>query len=179
MNEIWRDIIGFIWYYQASNYWRIRSLDREVVSWKLYTRISKWKILLPKIRKNWYLEVHLSINWKSQMWFVHRLVWAAFNDLPYNFFKWQKTKTLVCHSNDDKQNNNLKNLFIWTQKDNLNDMKNKWRRMAGYKLNPIKVKLIKLQIKMWEKQKLIAKHWNVTPWLISAINCWRIYKYIS
>lgn len=48
--EIWKDIPWYEWLYQASNMWRVKSLDRIVHNkWSWNTYGIKWKILKPWI----------------------------------------------------------------------------------------------------------------------------------
>jgi hypothetical protein len=50
--ETWKDISGFEGYYQASNYGRIKSLDREIPHPRLHKQFVKGQILSQSIAKN-------------------------------------------------------------------------------------------------------------------------------
>lgn len=69
------------------------------------------KILKPKVKKNGYLEVNLSLPGKNKMFYVHRLVAMTFiSDIPKGF--------AVNHIDGNKQNNELSNLEIVTYSQN-------------------------------------------------------------
>lgn len=155
----------------VSNLWRIRNID---------------KILRPYIKKNWYTEVHLYLNWKRKVTSVHRLVANCF--LWLNLFD---NKSYVCHKDDNPINNNVDNLFIWTAKDNMRDMINKWRDKNNFKIkNPNKWKflwnhksskrIIQLSvdwnfIKEWSCWLEVEKTLWINNWNISSCCRWR-YK---
>ena len=73
------------------------------------------KTLLPgKIPSTGYLHVSLSNKEvKGKHFYVHQLVWKAFNgEIPDGL--------VVCHVDTNPQNNNLENLCLMTHKENLN-----------------------------------------------------------
>ena len=118
--EIWKDIKGFEGLYRVSNLGRVKSLKR---SYRL-----KEKILKPLINKGYY-QVELCKNSKVRFYYVHRLVWEAFNgSIPENM--------QVNHLNEIKTDNRLENLNLMTAKENLN-----WgtrnERMAKSKSKPV------------------------------------------
>lgn len=115
IKERWKDILWYEWHYKISNYGNVIS-------------IKKWNKLL-KLQKgsNGYIYVNLSLRWKCKPLRVHRLVWQAFLWLDINFTDYN-TSMCVCHKDDDKSNNHISNLFLWSYKDNINDMINKWRK---------------------------------------------------
>lgn len=120
-SEIWKDIIWYEWLYQVSSLGRIKSL------WCNHCNNSKEKLLKLWNRK-WYKKVWLYKNKIYSEYSVHRLVAQVFLWLNIN-----DTKTLVCHKNDIKDDNRAENLFLWTHKDNTQDMLNKWRHISAYK----------------------------------------------
>lgn len=119
MKEIWIDIVEYEWKYQVSNKGNIKSLIKNRY--------------LKTYGQDGYKRVNL--NWKCYL--VHRLVYMSFNNLPL-MFKWQNTKTLVLHKNDNRDDNRLENLFLWNQTDNMRDMLKKWRRRT-WKTMKIKI----------------------------------------
>lgn len=115
--EIWKTIE---WYenYMVSNYGRIKSLSRFNSRTERILKLCK--------NKYWYLVCSL---WTKQFR-VHRLVASTFLWLDLNY-TWNN---LVCHKDDNKTNNHINNLFIWTHKDNAQDCVNKWRHSNQWKL---------------------------------------------
>lgn len=111
--EIWKDVQDFP-DYKISTFGRVESF--KFWRWK-----ATWIMSLVKNRKG-YLAVWLSNDKGIRMYRVHRLVAQAFLWLDIN-----DTKTLVCHRDDDVSNNHKDNLFLWTNKDNVDDMIRKWR----------------------------------------------------
>lgn len=101
--EEWKDIPDFECYYQASNFGRIRSLERLVNCKNGSKQTKKYKILKPVNLGNGYYRVHLSKDGKSRYWFVHRLVAITFipnqNNLPF-----------VNHKDENPANNSVWNL---------------------------------------------------------------------
>lgn len=71
MKEIWKDIPGYEGLYQASNMGNIRSLN--------YNHTGKPGNLAIKNTKAGYSRVHLCVNYKSKICWVHILVYSAFN----------------------------------------------------------------------------------------------------
>lgn len=59
-------------------------------------------------------------NGEKRNYLVSRLVYCTFNNLPVAYDKVNKNN-LICHKDDNPSNNNLDNLFIGTQKDNMQD----------------------------------------------------------
>ena len=108
-NEIWKDIKGFEGVYQASNLGRIKSLERINV---LGRRV-KEKILKPLITRKGYYLIGLYKNSIQKFYYVHRLVWIAFNgQIPEGYE--------INHLNEVKSNNRLENLNLVTHKENIN-----------------------------------------------------------
>src|SRR4051812_18523749 len=102
MKEIWKDIPNYKGIYQASNFGKIRSLDRKVLYSSGRTVNHKGMILTPYLTRNGYLQIELN-NRRKRRYLVHRLVWAAFNgDIP--------SKLEVNHKDTNKENNKLSNL---------------------------------------------------------------------
>lgn len=103
--EEWRDIKGYEGIYKISNLGRVKSFKRPY-------RV-KEKILKPLINRNGYYQVCLCKNSKAGLYYVHRLVWIAFNGQIIENMQ-------VNHINEVKTDNRLSNLNLMTQKENLN-----------------------------------------------------------
>ena len=112
-NEIWKDVLGYEGLYQASNLERVKSLSRSK-KWKNDSLASvKEKILKPSITRNGYYQVVLWKESTQKHYFVHRLVWEAFNGkIPEGIE--------VNHIDENPLNNKLENLNLLTHTDNIN-----------------------------------------------------------
>ena len=123
--EIWKDIKYYEWLYQISSLGRVKSFP------KIWRWAHNGKILKLDKNKYWYLRICLCKDWK-RVFFVHRLVAQAFLWLDIN-----NKKILVCHKNetliDWLLNNSKNNLFLWTHKDNSQDMSKKLRSWMQWK----------------------------------------------
>ena len=106
-NEIWRDILNYEEYYQASNYGRIRSLDRIIYmkhrNGKNKAYHFKGKILSTRTNNSGYVKVDLTKNKNRKTFSVHRLVAETF--IPN-----LKNLPQVNHKDGNKLNNNVDNL---------------------------------------------------------------------
>ncbi len=149
--EIWKDIPNYESIYMASSFWRIKSL-------KFWTE----KILKMLMSTSGYHQVCLC-NWKSKRIFVHRIIAYIFLWLDIN-----DRKTVVCHIDDNKLNNYSDNLFIWTQKDNLHDMINKWRKWRPPTRVVNQYSIEWEFIKEWSSISIAEKNIPRTKWSI----CW-------
>lgn len=105
LNEIWKPVVGYYGLYEVSSFGRVRSLN--------YNKTGTGKIMKPNKSKKNYLRVELWKNRKQQRFFVHRLVWEAFNGpIP---------EGMQCnHLDENPQNNRLENLSLVTPKENIN-----------------------------------------------------------
>lgn len=102
--EWWKYIPGYEGLYMASNWGRIRSLDRYVPHNKGGLRLIKGKTLKPILQNNGYLTVNLiDCNGNRKMVGVHRLVALAWLPNPGNL-------PTVDHINRDKTDNHIENL---------------------------------------------------------------------
>jgi hypothetical protein len=110
--EQFKDIKGYEGSYQVSNYGRVKSLDREVVTSKGVTRKIKEKILTLKVNRYGYLEAYLCESGKLRTFLVHRLVASAFIDKI-------EGKHEVNHIDGNKANNRADNLEWCTPKENI------------------------------------------------------------
>ena len=146
--EIWKDIQGYEGLYMVSSFWRIKSL--------MFKDKYREKILLPasgKIRR--YLSISLCKD-KKITFNIHRLVAQAFLWLDI-----KNIKLLVCHKDDNPENNKVNNLFLWSAKDNMQDCKNKWRNTNNdkFKKRIRQLTMENILIKEWESV-LSAERWT-------------------
>jgi hypothetical protein len=109
--EVWKDIPEYEGLYQVSNLGNVRSLDR------LDSRGRKIKgtVLKNAITSSKYFGVNLSKDNKKKTITVHSLVASAFLD-----HKPCGHKLVVNHIDINRENNNLYNLEIITQRENSN-----------------------------------------------------------
>lgn len=138
--EIWKSVIGYEGYYEVSNLWNIKSINRIINAKCGSVRLSKWKLLKPWVDSFWRKIIVLSKGNKQWTVFVSRLVWQAFLWLKLN-----NKHMLVCHKDDNPSNNEINNLFLWTNQDNYDDMVSKGRRKLRW-LNYSNTSLIKLNV---------------------------------
>lgn len=110
-NEVWKDIPRYEGFYQVSSLGNVKSI------WYTQERILKYWI-----KKRYYHWVTLCKDRKHRQFVTSRLVAAAFLWLDLN-----NPSIIACHRDDNPSNNNLDNIFIWTQSDNIRDMHNKWK----------------------------------------------------
>ena len=107
--EIWRNVPGYEDVYQVSNFGNVKSL-----------RFGKEKLLKFITTRFGYKQAALYKDGKQKNFFVHRLVWWAFNgEIPKHL--------TVDHINNYKHDNNLSNLQLLTQREN------NWKAHLGRK----------------------------------------------
>lgn len=112
-NEIWKDIPNYEGVYKASNFCRIKSLERK--SWNGSSYITQREIILkPFIDKKGYHNVSLYKNNKKTNIGIYVLTAMAFlNHVPCGF------DVVVDHIDDDTSNNTLSNLQLLTNRQNV------------------------------------------------------------
>ena len=103
--EEWKDIQGYEGLYQVSNLGRVKRLDGYVKTGIKHSevRLCKGRILKQNLKRNGYLTVDLSKEYKVKTISVHRLVAFAFCYKPDG-------KEVVDHINTNKQDNRAVNL---------------------------------------------------------------------
>lgn len=119
MEEIWRDIEGYVGIYMISNRGRVKSLN--------YNRTGKEQILKPAKDKDGYLIVCLSKNKNHKNFRVHTLVWDTFGSSPRNGHKLQ-----VDHINNDKTDNRIENLQLLNCRANCSKAKFQKEKSSKY-----------------------------------------------
>ena len=141
MEEIWKDIEGYEGFYQVSNKGRVKRVPTVVRRVQkndliIYQPV-KEKILKAGVRKDNYLTVALCKDGKSKSFLVHRLVAESFIQNINNF-------PVINHKDENKQNNDFRNLECCTSEYNntyngiaLRRQKNKkkhWKYIDGRKV---------------------------------------------
>lgn len=100
--ELWRNVKGYEGLYQVSNYGRVRSM------W-----YGKVRILKQDKNNKGYRIIKLCKNGKRKKFYVHRLVYEAFNgEIPEGYE--------INHIDENSLNNRLDNLNLLTHKANIN-----------------------------------------------------------
>ncbi len=190
---MWKDIIGYEWLYQVSYSWEVKSLN--------YSRTWKERILNPVRKQCWHSHIEL---YRYKVWrtaIISRLVGIHFIPNPLNLpFVLHKDETL-----DEKGflYNWADNLFWWTQKENMQDMWNKWRANNNLQLRNPKPYLWKFGkehncsktviqysldwefIKEWWSTREVERELWIHNWSISKCCRWKaktaggfIWKYL-
>ena len=101
LKEIWKDIKWYIWYYQVSNFGRVKSLERKEKILNSFRKRNE-KILKNIKTNSWYLVVDLCKDWKIEICLVHRLVAKAFilnaeNKPHINHKNWIHNDNIYCN----------------------------------------------------------------------------------
>jgi hypothetical protein len=119
--ERWKDIPGFEGIYQASNYGRVKSLDRTVPHNRLGEQFVEGRVLAQSIARNRNiktgepmidLRVSLSRDGEQFYYNVRRLIYASFVNRRINY---QKDGLYVINKNGDGYNNRVSNLKLATR----------------------------------------------------------------
>jgi len=169
MEEIWKDIVGYIGLYIISNYGKINSCQRNG---------TRGGVLKPSKCRGGYLQVVLSKNGIHKTHRIHRLVLEAFiGPCPRG--------KEVCHNDGNPQNNRLDNLRWDTRKENCKDRKKHGneRDQNGSKNNMAKLNdwIIRIVTRLTETeiltQKEIAKIFGVSQPAISYIKSNKRWKH--
>ena len=104
--EIWKPIDGYEGYYEVSTLGNVRSLERQVKHYRGGTITLKSKMMKQTVDSYGYCCVNLSLDGKTKMTKVHRLVAEAYVDGK------SEDKNLVCHK-DGTRHNNLPDNLRW------------------------------------------------------------------
>lgn len=151
-NEIWKDIPGYVGFYQVSNYGRVRSRNRIT----RHNRQLKGKLLKQKVSKTGYKYVTLQKDRISKCMRVHCIVMLVFiGKRPCNHD--------IHHIDNNKSNNSLVNLVYMPNKDHqLTINRPKGVRNGNAKLNSDKIIKIRSLYNSGYSQRAIAKIFNIS-----------------
>lgn len=112
MIEQWKDIPDYEGLYQVSNNGDVKSLSREMKN-RFNSFVSKEKVLKKGLSSSGYFTVVLSKNNCKKTIQVHQLIAISFlNHTPNGM------KMVIDHIDNNKQNNNVENLRIVTNRFN-------------------------------------------------------------
>jgi len=111
MEEIWKDIDGYIGYYQISNLGNVKSLER-IVERNGVVQKRKERIMSKRQNSDGYYIAKLNLNRTSKSIPIHRLVAQAFIPNPLKLPE-------VNHKDCNRQNNNVNNLEWCSHYDNI------------------------------------------------------------
>lgn len=175
--EIWKDVVWYEWYYQVSNMWNVKSLDRFINSSHNSKQYIKWIHIKKIINNSWYYAISLANNTKPKKFSIHRLVAQAFLLNVDN-------KPAVNHIDWNKLNNNVENLEWCTVKENTQHArKNLWLtwywKWITWKHNPLSKKVKQLDlygniITIWDS---VADAWRWVGWCSSMISECCLWKW--
>lgn len=152
-NEIWKPIHGYEGLYEASNFGRIKSLERMVE--KMYKGRSrkylhKERVLTPTI-VNGYYHVTLCKNdglKNHQKFLLHRLVASSFYDNPLK-------KPQINHKNGIKTDNYIDNLEWATHGENIRHAVNTGLKIAPRGVNST----CSIPISQFTLNGIFVRHW--------------------
>lgn len=108
MKEIWKDIKCYEGTHQASNYGRVKSLERKVSGKNGSIRTIKEKILKPHLCKGYY-QIRMQTGKKYSCLLLHKLIAQTFIPNPNNY-------ETVHHIDHNPKNNKIDNL-VWMSKE--------------------------------------------------------------
>lgn len=167
--ENWKPVIGFENLYEVSDFGRVRSVDRIIISCNGVKRHFYGKILTPKLNKYGYPTLGLWNCGKRTDCVIHRLVAKAFIENPNDYEQ-------VNHLDGDKTNNHVDNLE-WC--DGFRNIQHayelgliplqKGESHGGHKLTDNAVREIRRLRKCGYKYSEIAIHYNVSDRTIGQI----------
>lgn len=109
--EIWKDVKDYEGLYQVSNLGNVKSLDRIVETKNRKNYLRKGKVQKKSVNSFGYETVGFTVDSKTKIYRVHRLVALSFIENPEN-------KPQINHIDGNKTNNNVNNLEWCTSSEN-------------------------------------------------------------
>lgn len=165
--EIWKDVPGFGWHYQASSLGRIRVKDRFVKKRTRHGGIMTQFYPgreLSLINNKGYRSVRIGFDGKKMNVFAHTMVLLAFHGPRPDGYE-------ACHNNGDPADNSPSNLRWDTHINNNLDRKKHGNYQNGERHPQAKI-TDKQALEIYrsdEPTKVLAERLGVTPTLVSKI----------
>ena len=167
--EIWRDIPGYEERYKISNTWLVYC--KWFLKWSV---TQKWKFMKLRTDLYWYKEAKLSKDKKQKIYRVNRLVWFTF--MGWNIWYYNpKEKTIVCHKNNIRDDNRLENLYIGTQKENIQQAKKENRIKNNFRDKKASMKDRTLMLLIYKTGKYTKKQVSERFWYHQTF-LWKLIK---
>lgn len=159
METKWQPVKGFEGFYEVSETGKVRSVTR-IVNSKNCKRIHKGRELKQAKDQDGYCKIQLSKGGKVTTRAVHKLVAEAFIPNPDNF-------PVINHKDENKENNNVKNLEWCTVSYNTNYNMGAYRR-ANARKKPILAISKDGKIRAFHSIKEAAEKLNISHGNISS-----------
>lgn len=171
MKEIWKDIPNYEGHYQISNFGRVKSLDRYIISKNGRRIFKKGSIQKLQNNGNGYIYKQFKKDGKYKNYYIHNLVMLVFvGERPNNYF--------VCHIDGDKNNNRLDNLKYDTPHQNNIDQ---FRHNGNGIKNTLPLNKV-LEIRKMSKEKSIKEicdELKLDEWVVSRIKNNENYTWLN
>ena len=129
MNEIWKEIPGYEGYYEVSNLGRVKTISRTIKRSCGRSLIVKERIRKLTIDRKGYHRLPLTKDKKVKHFRVHQLVAMTFLNHKID------SELVVDHIDNDKQNNNVINLQLITNRLNCSKDKKGSSKYTGVHWN--------------------------------------------
>lgn len=159
--------------YYFSDYGRLKSIDKSTENESLLNG--------SRTIQN-FLQINLKLKDNiRQGFYVHKLVGGAFVD------KQREDQKFLIHLDRDNFNNRFKNLR-WMNQREMTDFQiengvyhhENRKRSVNYKMNPARVKLLKIRLKEGKtKKKILAKSFGITVEQLRKIEKGIDWKYVT
>ena len=169
--EIWKQIKGYEWLYEISNYWRVKSCSK-IAFHRHWTTDQPERMMTPNDRWDWVMRVNLSKNKILKQFTVHRLV-------AIHFIRNPKKKRTVNHKDWDRTNNHVDNLEWMTDSENVKHSYDVlWRKHGMTWMTWYLHKRSKEVVQIDKTWKIIKRYWSLREAIKKtwATNIWNAIK---